>query len=426
MLKGTAAKIVEELLSAYYTKPGEDRTREGLGSGMDSPIARIYLNSSRLDVAALLLRSCGPTYLKSMSVNQVSKELRQFFRDNYYLASQEVEENETEMALAAVLRKDTKVALVEAIEKSTIFQPQNFLTLFPIVPMKVDADFKSETFFVIDPKSLVDGYLPSYANDSNIIPDQMPPFANDFFEKRKVGAWLGIKSPSVPHSQKIKRIVLGAIALGVIQRERHSFTMRPTCGNYVEFTAIESHISTSQPHTPPLGNDIAIEDRDHLWLKELQRILLSREKKDKKRRNALEYYYRAWSLNETDRCPVLFVVLDSIFGKEYAATKAAIEGIQKWIEPSPDYCRLRLLMDIRNSVLHGGAPDVYASKKYQKYYLKYKVDPIYDLDLIVAKCLQNYIFTDYFRVQPDPITELIGQQQKLGNLAINSNPNAII
>ncbi len=73
-------------------------------------------------------------------------------------------------------------------------------------------------------------------------------------------------------------------------------------------------------------------------------------------------------------------------------------------------------MGIRGAVIHGGAPDVYESGKYLKYYQTYSADPIDDLDEVVTESLRRRIFGETLHPQDGPDVELITQMQAKGQL----------
>jgi hypothetical protein len=75
-----------------------------------------------------------------------------------------------------------------------------------------------------------------------------------------------------------------------------------------------------------------------------------------------------------------------------------------------DYQRLRLLLGLRASVIHGGAPDVYESTKYATYHERYVADPICDLELITAHCLQVVVFGGTLVARPHTHATLIKQK----------------
>jgi hypothetical protein len=86
-------------------------------------------------------------------------------------------------------------------------------------------------------------------------------------------------------------------------------------------------------------------------------------------------------LDAPERFPWLFIAPDAIFGGAGQATQAVVEAIGQHGDPK----RLRLLLSLRGSVFHGGAPDVYDSDSYYRYYENYGDNPIRDLELITAR-----------------------------------------
>jgi len=153
-------------------------------------------------------------------------------------------------------------------------------------------------------------------------------------------------------------------------------------------------------HTPPLMEDIVINKADHKWLSLLSSKLLSSEDEIQKQIRALECYYRAWPLDASHRFPLLFTALDALFGDPSRATQALIEAVPQ--QSDIDSARLKLLLKLRGSVVHGGAPNVHESEKYQRYYENYSEDPIYDLERVTSRCLRTFIFGDSL-VQHPPL-----------------------
>jgi hypothetical protein len=175
-------------------------------------------------------------------------------------------------------------------------------------------------------------------------------------------------------------------------------------------------VSLGEPHTPALMHNIAIREQDATWLNVLASKLLSNEKVATRQIKALEYFYRAWPLDPAERFPILCMALDAIFGESHQATKSVINGIRSTLGPHVSEPRLRLLMDLRNSVLHGGAPDVYDSREYAKYYDQFGEDPIHDLELVTGRCLRSNVFGDTLKEHVDPNEEIIAQAQAAGRL----------
>lgn len=156
-----------------------------------------------------------------------------------------------------------------------------------------------------------------------------------------------------------------------------------------------------------MSEDIIISQSDHDWLSRLALKLERTDDLTRRQIRALEYFYRAWPLDSHERFPWLFMTLDAIFGDSSRATQAVIDAIGQNGGTGFDYDRLRLLLRLRNSVIHGGAPDVYDSDRYHQYYEQYGDDPLYDLEVITAQCLRACIFEGALVEHPDPHADLI-------------------
>jgi hypothetical protein len=133
---------------------------------------------------------------------------------------------------------------------------------------------------------------------------------------------------------------------------------------------------------------------------------LNNEEKATRQVRALEYFYRAWPLDESERFPWLFMALDALFGEKNRHTELMIAGVTKYASSEFNNERLKLLAQLRGSVIHGNAPDVYDAEEYQKYYSTYENDPINDLGQITAICLRSEIFGELLQEHADPNADL--------------------
>ncbi len=132
----------------------------------------------------------------------------------------------------------------------------------------------------------------------------------------------------------------------------------------------------------------------------LAQKIVSPIKVDKRQMRALEYFYRAWVPDPTRRFPTLFGALDAIYGDAGRATLSVIDAVGPVMGPVYDYERLKRLLGLRASVIHGGAPNVYESSDYHRYYERYEEDATRDLEVIVARCLQAVIFGSAMQERP--------------------------
>lgn len=416
-----AVEIVELLLAAYFKDSAPDRMEDNVlfcevprGGITRNYQTRAYLRPAGLVAPALLLRGKGPAHLRVESISSIQQRLRDFAHDNFYHVMSEVRPCESETSFAEMISANAKRKLADVIQVSTVFSPPITTHVFPLTPVRVESDFNCGSFYMIDLASLIQG-------DANAFIEQRTHLQN-------VKAWLGVHAPSIGVSMKRKRIVLGAVALALIQRERHVFTLGKMAQNYLTLSRSGGvATSSSPPHTPPLGSDIVIRKSEHIWLNELAAIIGSKDKNDIRKCKTLEYYYRAWFMDETDRCPFLFMALDSAFGQGPQATSIKIRsGIEKTLETTVDKDRLELLMKIRHCVLHGGAPDLFASSAYINYCEAYCSDPVHDLDLLTAKCLRRYIFSQNYLPMADPHADIIEDLKLRGLIASEIEQNVFV
>jgi hypothetical protein len=190
----------------------------------------------------------------------------------------------------------------------------------------------------------------------------------------------------------MKAIILGALALKLPLHERKMFSGRTVSGGRCTFNSRGITESFGPSHVPPLMHDVTVEALDHVWLTQVGELMASPGTKERKYCRALEYFYRAWPLDPRQRFPLLFMALDSVFGDASGATQAVVEALTKYGETQFPLERLKLLLKLRASVIHGGAPDVYEAEKYHRYLETYSGDPIIDIERIAATCFRSVIF----------------------------------
>jgi hypothetical protein len=403
--------------SFIVQRPGQPISTSGFG-------AEVVFHRRELVRTALFVRREGPAYLRYMSVNDIWSMLTSFVTKNYWVLLEEVFFAHFDHSYLEHVSEGSKQQLVQLIAASSIFNPVDELTAFPLVPIKVKADFDSAPFFLIAPEALLTR-LPSGINPRWIVPGQFPPTAQWEGRKEAPQSWLGIRSPMLQSSHKMRAAILGAVALTPLPRYRYLFSGRAMFGGRCTLAG-GCPMSFGEPHTPALMDDITITGDDHAWLEMLAAKVMAPERAVRRQMHALEYFYRAWFLDPRERFPVLCMTLDAVFGDANHATQAVIDGVRTTIgEHVPD-ARLRTLMELRASVIHGGAPDVYDSRKYARYYDNYDADPIFDLELVVARCLRRLVFEDKLKSHPDPHAATIKAAQEKGRFPKKLSEHTIL
>lgn len=416
-----AEEIITGLLHAYFGRRAPDRMIDDVlydfvppGHSERNYTVRLFLKPSALTAPAIMLKGKGPSYLAAHSLSDIAEMLRKFIYRSYPIIRRETKTEDFDGSLYELVSPDCRSALAEALEKSSVFRPRIEYTAFPITPLVVKADFDCENFSLIDVHSLTEG-------NADWLCEQ-------YLENEEVGGWLVVKGASVESAKRDRRIVLGALALAMDQQHRHGFTLREVVTGFLRFPTPHSiSTSTSGPHTPPIGSPITIEDSDHKWLNKLPTILARSSTLTKRHGKALEYYYRAWFMDESDRCFLLFMALNAIFGQDGSTFAAGMKaGIADTLKENIEEKRLDALLRIRNSMLHGGAPDLFASSNYLEYAQKYSSDPSSDVQLLVAKCLRRHIFGDEFRCQDNPDAEIVHFARTQGLIPSETDCSSIV
>ncbi len=336
-----------------------------------------------------------------------------FVSENYWYMMNDAYFSVFSEPYSQIISEPVKVSLERAIKESDLFMAEDILTIYPIVPLRVEADFDGGIFFYVAPSSLAEK-VPEAFPRTVLVPNQFPPLSDHTGVKYKPTAWLGTRTKTSFSAQKIKAAVLGALALLPHQFERYTFTGRRVFGGEASFVGSGYSIRFGGSETPALSEDITLTADDKPWLEILATRLRSNDIQDRKHIKALEYFYRAWEPSSVARFPVLFMALDAIFGDASRATQSVISALAPLMGEKYDNKRLRKILKLRAAVLHGGAPDVVESDTYHDYYVDYGEDPISDLESIVAKCLRQEIFGSTMVERPHTYADLI--KEKTGRI----------
>ena len=381
------------LISKFlFGKPGAPIWDRRLG-------IEIFYSRKKLLDAVLFIRKHGPHHLRQMAVGDIQSVLTQFVVENYWCLADETMFSDIGDRPFTAVAWQTKNTLAAALVASTLFTPEAELTLYPLQPIQVNADFECPSFFFLKPASLTHARLGIY--ERNILANNKFPPLRAEGRKDEVSAWLGVRSPAEQISAKMKAVILGALALKLPLHERKMFSGRMVSGGRCTINKRGITESFGPSHVPPLMHDIAVEASDRGWLSRVDELVASSGDEERKYCRALEYFYRAWPLDPRQRFPLLFMALDSVFGDAGRATQAVLDALMKYGETQFPPERLRLLFKLRGSVIHGGAPDVYDADKYHRYLEAYGDDPITDIELIAATCFRSGIFNNKLVERPD-------------------------
>ena len=379
-------------------------------------VITLYFDLFRLGYAAYRIRAIGPPYLKSLSISEITEMLRSFVISNFEILQEDFHRRATENSFEKIVSNLTKIQLTISLKNSTLLTPFNRLMAFPLVPVLVKDDYMSDAFSIVSPSSLLQLLPASLRERNRIDPSKFPPMKHYDGPIKEPTSWLIVPAPVKSIAYKKRSAILGGLALALPSRTRYIFTLRELFGGHcifddgLEFTYGDSH-------TPSVYKDIELIARDRRWLDIIDEILSSSTRQSRRKVSALEYFYRGWSLDETERFPQHCMALDALYGSgSVGATDAFVNGVGTTLSSPVDEGRLRLLMRIRGDFIHGRSPDVYDGENYAKYFKKYRVDPIRDLSLITERALANEVFGRQIRIQPSREGRRIADLQEKGLL----------
>ena len=412
---------MELVLGAISDDAGDDGLKSSFLFSMDPDLPHwrsnlgvtVFFSQRSMIKAALFVQSHGPTYIRSLSIDAISVMLREFLEEHFSYVARDTFSNHFPGKYSERVSDQTKVVLARELARSSIFVPENTLTIFPMVTISVEHHFTSRHYFFCSPEGLNRELLPRFR--SRVVADIFPPLLNAKTHTEESTSWLGVRSPILQTSVKMKTAILGALALSLPLNARYAFTGRKTFGGYCILSDSVS-FAFGDSHTPPISRNVVIRRRDRAWLNVLSEKLLSSRRNDRRQMRALEYFYRAWTHGRTERFPFLCMALDALYSEARKATQSVIDGIRDTLGTQIEDRRLRMLMDLRASVIHGGAPDVSDSSKYRKYYQEFLSDPIDDLDDVFAEAARRRIFSTAYEMQTDENAAMITKLQESGHL----------
>lgn len=368
-----------------YSRPGQHVMIGGMG-------IELNYHDRAMTETVLYLRRHGAPYLRALSVSEVRSALTKFVSENFWTISSEAWGGQNTGSFATFLSEPAKQAMAQAMASSRLFVEPRELTLFPLTVVRCEQAYTFDNFFLVPPSALTPALMGSSARQEAIAQFTFPPFVESGLRRQPVASWLGIWAPNFETAKRMRATILGAVALLPHHGERYLFTGREVTTGRCTLHGGQFTVSMGDPHTPALSEDIVIDANDQPWLEILSDKLGGLRKTDKRQMRSLEYHYRSWIPDPSRRFLGLFGALDAIYGDASQATQAIVDAVGPVMGPEYDLKRLKLLLSLRASVIHGGAPNVYESSSYHRYYEAYYTDATRDLELIVARCLQMEVF----------------------------------
>ena len=422
MAKNTAEKqLAEKILHSMYHPNGRGKSHSFMFGKPDCPHwekrsgTELYYDQDKLLEASFFLRENGASYLKRIPIRIIESKLTNIVSESYGIWSNETYFKKFECSYFEFVSEASVLSFAQTLAHSELFKPDDILVVFPIQIVSVDNEFNSEHFHLIQPKSLLSIKQPVDVSQFDVCPEKFPPsvrLSNRFYDFK---SWLCITAPNIESAQKKKAAILGALSLKYKSHLRHQFNMVKLVGGYCSFGKSMSN-TIGKPHTPSIHQPLTITDNDFPFLNKLNNLFSSDSREEFRKIRALEYFYRAWFLDESERFPFLFMSLESLYGDGVNASQSIVYGVKESVGTEISEARLKILIGLRASIVHGGAPEIYDSKKYAQYYKKYKVCPSKDLNILVAACINKSVFENKVFAQSDKYQATIDKGRSQGKI----------
>jgi len=421
-MKKVAEFVVTHLLDSMFNAEGRGKTFSFMFGIDNNPWSdkrfstELYFDESLLLDTILYLRANGPFYLRQIPPDEIRSLLFNFVSNNFIVMFDEVYFKFFEHSYGDQVSSATKEKLALTLLSSDILSPNNYLTIFPLKRVKVDKSFISSLFFIVDNDGLANVLLDESVEEYDIH-RFFPQIDAAERSSRCFQSWLGVRAPSFQSADSIKRSVLGAASLTMNYNDRYMISMIDDEGGYCTITDNAISYQHKSLSTPSLMSPLIITEADFKWLRTLATLLQDNSKKAVCQSRALDYFYSSWHRNESERFPILYMSVESIFGDPGRATVAFVDAVRDVVNPNIPESRIKALSDLRAAVIHGGAAQVYDSSKYAKYYRKYKQDPVKDMALITAACLRLDVFGESLKEKEYSAAKYIQEAIKAGNMA---------
>lgn len=305
MVNATHRSAAALILAAMWQVPGSGYPssfmvmRPGQHPGFGGGIGQtVYFSRREMMRACLFIRKSGPSFLAYVSISDIWSMITRFVTSSYWTISNETFLARYTGSYAEHLSDEGRARFTSALSTSPMFAPTNELTLFPLMPVRIETGFTSPNFFLRPPSELAEEIDPAMRR--HLMPKQFPPFSDMQLTQHSTPAWLGIRAPNRQVARKMRAVILGALSLTPSYGERHMFSGRKMFGGTCTVTDSVS-VSFGREHTPAMMHDIVVSDLDRPWLTRVSDLLTASDRALRRQRHALEYFYRAWPLKDPER-----------------------------------------------------------------------------------------------------------------------------
>ncbi|MEJ2457905.1 MAG: hypothetical protein P8Y58_07035, partial [Novosphingobium sp.] len=220
MAQAVHIAAIEQVLSAIYAsgdrllssfiihKPNAPAWERLSGIGTE-----IFVTRKEYIRALLFIRRNGAPYLRAMSISDLWSLVTSFLTENFWYIQNGELRRQHDCSYADQIELPGKLALADALASSALFNPINELTLFPLIPLRVEAKFECSRFFFASASDFTVDQIADGIRTTDFDASHFPPIARGDRTKHPITSWLGVRSPLLQGSTKSAAAILGAVAL---------------------------------------------------------------------------------------------------------------------------------------------------------------------------------------------------------------------
>lgn len=416
--------VATKILKATFRTDGKGRAskhsfmygKKGAPSLQFISGTTVYYDEDTMLEAAFSAKEFGHKYLKQIPISAIISICKKSISDNYSIWADETFMKEFDSSYYDFVSEKALLLFSKAVADSEIFNPEQKFFTFPIQTIRAENEYIGKNFSLLKPNSLSDVKKPFELKSFNVNGQRFPPLNETNNHYYPLKTWLCTTSPHLREAQKNKAAILAVLSIKYDNFLRYQFNLSRHVGGYCSFGSNQMSFSIGAPHTPSVSEDLILKEMDIPVLETLDSLLDSPEQEASRKVKALEYFYRAWFLDESERYPFLFMCLESLYGDSMNATQSIIDGVKNVLNIDISESRIRLLIQLRGSVIHGRSPEIYDSRKYAKYYKRYRICPSKDLALLVAACLNSTLFDNRIAKQNSKHRDMLKNARTEGKI----------
>lgn len=249
----------------------------------------------------------------------------------------------------------------------------------------------------------------------------------------EIKRWLEIPARSAERAYERMEAICGSFSLTLNNPQRYQFTMAAQVSGHIDETGCFHSFPLRV--LPSLSMDIEVDDKDIIWLKNIDKII-GNERVNSKYIQALRFFFLSWFATSQERFALNCMALDALVPRKLERMKNKCEWIKRSSSVDVDLNSVELLFKkIRSSIIHGSSASLPLCPEYPIFVSTYRVEALSALDALTADVLRKQIFSSAMSeristLEKNPeiksAAERIFGADNLSKIRLRSNPLSLL